>query len=193
MIYYTSDHHFGHADVITCFDRPFYSVSEMHAALIENWNDIVTKNDTVYILGDMAFLPSFSMKPILKKLKGTKHLIIGNHDGSWLNKINPSDFFESVSAIATIDDEHRNKYHHVVLCHYPMLSWDGKEGGAIHIHGHLHNLKGEEYHALRQMNYKVDGEVIRMRAFNACVEVNDYKPVTLGQLLSNNAEYYQFL
>ena len=55
MIYFTADTHFGHNNVIQFCDRPFASVEEMDEAMIQNWNERVTGNDTVYILGDMFF------------------------------------------------------------------------------------------------------------------------------------------
>ena len=55
MIYFTADTHFGHYNVIRFCDRPFASAEEMDKAMIQNWNDRVTGNDTVYILGDMFF------------------------------------------------------------------------------------------------------------------------------------------
>ena len=85
MIYFTADTHFGHYNVIRFCDRPFASAEEMDEAMIQNWNDRVTGNDTVYILGDM-FFRSTNAEGILKRLKGKKRLIVGNHDGSWMTK-----------------------------------------------------------------------------------------------------------
>lgn len=85
MIYFTADTHFGHYNAIRFCDRPFASAEEMDEAMIQNWNDRVTGNDTVYILGDM-FFRSTNAEGILKRLKGKKRLIVGNHDGSWMTK-----------------------------------------------------------------------------------------------------------
>ena len=54
MIYFTSDLHLGHRGIITMRNRPFANVEEMNRTLITNFNAIVHKNDTVYILGDLA-------------------------------------------------------------------------------------------------------------------------------------------
>ena len=54
MIYFTSDLHFWHKNVIRYTDRPFSSVNEMNKKLIENWNHTVHANDEVYILGDVT-------------------------------------------------------------------------------------------------------------------------------------------
>ncbi len=54
-IFFTSDTHFGHKDIIDYYKRPYASVEEMDAALEKNWNETVKPNDKVYHLGDFAF------------------------------------------------------------------------------------------------------------------------------------------
>lgn len=78
--YIISDTHFGHKKMI--LERGYKNVDEMNNDLIEYWNDIVTDKDEVIHLGDVALdmnLEDIEEK-ILKKLKGKKTLIIGNHD-----------------------------------------------------------------------------------------------------------------
>lgn len=53
MVYFTSDLHLGHENVIKLCNRPFDSIEEMDEALIRNWNRKVTNGDTVYVLGDL--------------------------------------------------------------------------------------------------------------------------------------------
>ena len=118
MIYFTADTHFGHYNVIRFCDRPFASAEEMDKAMIQNWNDRVTGNDTVYILGDM-FFRSTNAEGILKRLKGKKRLIVGNHDGSWMTKFDYARYFASVDKFLETSDGKRS----LTLCHYPMLSW----------------------------------------------------------------------
>ena len=55
MIFYTSDLHLGHANIIRHCNRPFASAEEMDEVLIENWNAKVTNADTIHILGDLMF------------------------------------------------------------------------------------------------------------------------------------------
>ena len=55
MIYFTSDWHLGHANIIKYCERPFKSVSDMDRILIQNYNEIVDQDDTVYFLGDFCF------------------------------------------------------------------------------------------------------------------------------------------
>lgn len=82
MIYFTSDTHFGHKNVIEYCSRPFSSVEEMDAEIVRRWNARVGTDDTVYHLGDFAFGPKGFARSILEQLKGRVILVRGNHDGS---------------------------------------------------------------------------------------------------------------
>ena len=83
-IFYTSDLHFGHSNIIKYENRPWNDVDEMKEELIARWNAKVNQNDTVYVLGDFAWKGSKAsiddINNIVKSLNGKKHLIIGNHD-----------------------------------------------------------------------------------------------------------------
>lgn len=78
--FFTSDTHFGHTNIIKYCTRPFKDAGEMDRAIIENWNNLVGKDDEVYHLGDVAFATPDRIKHILSCLNGSKTLIIGNHD-----------------------------------------------------------------------------------------------------------------
>ena len=104
MIYFTSDLHLGHANIIRHCNRPFSSVEEMDETLIRNWAKRVKANDTVYVLGDLMFRNQKSPEEYLSRLKGKKHLIIGNHDKDWIKKCKLEDFFESVNGIDYFSD-----------------------------------------------------------------------------------------
>ena len=80
MIFFTSDQHFYHKNVIRFCDRPFSSVEEMNSELIRRWNETVGPEDTVYVLGDFAFCGVSKMKEIMDQLNGHKILVQGNHD-----------------------------------------------------------------------------------------------------------------
>ena len=57
-IWFTSDSHFGHRNIITYSSRPFSSVEEMDETLIQNWNSVVKPNDLIFNLGDVFFSQS---------------------------------------------------------------------------------------------------------------------------------------
>jgi len=169
MIFYISDTHFGHANIIKHCNRPFADVDEMNEALIMNWNNKVTNQDIVYICGDLMFRSVTAPEMFLSRLKGKKHLIIGNHDKSWMPKVDLSRHFESVDNLKIIAVSEGK----ITLCHYPMMSF----GSHYHIFGHIHNNKSDTYWSLlRSMD----------NAMNASVEINNYEPVTFAELVRNN-------
>ena len=172
MIYYTSDLHFGHNNIIKYCNRPYVDIYDMHKHLIQNWNNKVKDNDDVYILGDFAFQNSnvsiFTIQDILRSLKGKKHLIVGNHD-QWVNKqqFNPR-YFESIDYYKEIKDGGKD----IILCHYPIESWNGMEYGSIHLHGHLHDIPT-----------KLD----LPNRYNVGCDNWNYEPVSLREILNKNS------
>ena len=174
MIYFISDTHFGHENVIRMCERPFKTIEEMNTALIENWNRRVKGNDTVYILGDLFFRCA-DPEPILRQLKGRKHLIVGNHDGSWMQRVSVEDYFTGVSTLLETTDGHRG----LTLCHYPLLSWRHQRQSYM-IHGHIHGNTDMDFWPLL---------CARDRVLNAGVDVNGFQPVTFDELMENNIRW----
>ena len=80
MIYYIADMHFGHTNVLPFDNRPFPDTAQMDDTLIQNWNERVTSEDTVYVLGDAFWKNEENSIRIMERLQGHKHLIQGNHD-----------------------------------------------------------------------------------------------------------------
>lgn len=170
MIFYTADLHFHYKPFLP--SRPFASVEEMDEAMIRLWNETVTDEDTVYVVGDVGYNGGYVPGDALGRLQGRKHLIRGNHDTGFENAPKLFDYFETVTDFNEIDDGET----HILLCHYPILY---RKRGYM-IHGHLHQARGPEYDILRQMP----------RMLNAGVDVNFYRPVTLAQLVENNRAFY---
>lgn len=170
MIFYTADLHFHYKPFLP--GRPFASVEEMDEAMIRLWNETVTDEDTVYVVGDVGYNGGYVPGDALGRLQGRKHLIRGNHDTGFENAPKLFDYFETVTDFNEIDDGET----HILLCHYPILY---RKRGYM-IHGHLHQTRGPEYDILRQMP----------RMLNAGVDVNFYRPVPLAQLVENNRAFY---
>ena len=133
MTYFTSDQHFGHFNIIRLSHRPFATVDEMDDELLARWNAKVKDGDVVYVLGDLFFRATV-VEPILARLKGRKHLMLGNHDGSWTKRIDLSRYFESVQTLKEVNVDGRL----LTLCHYPMLSYPEARRGYM-VYGHIHN------------------------------------------------------
>jgi calcineurin-like phosphoesterase family protein len=173
MIYFTSDTHFYHSNIINLGKRPFADLDEMHSVLIRNWNSLVSDRDEIYILGDFIHKgDGRQANAILKKLKGKKYLIRGNHD----KYIDDEDFDQS--AFEWVKDYFVFKHNKrkFVLCHYPILEWDGYFSDAIHLYGHVHNSRKDPAQAKRL-------EVLGNRALNVGVDVNDFFPISIEQVL----------
>jgi len=179
MIYFTADHHFGHANIIRHCNRPFSTVDEMNRALITNWNKRIKPDDVVYILGDLFFRYTLPTREILDYLQGKKHLIIGNHDKDWMKKTHLPRFFESVEQMIEINDG----AHKITLCHYPMMTWNQAAKNGYMIHGHIHNNTDAEYFPLIRNMPNI---------LNAGVDINDYSPVSFYRLQKNNERFKNF-
>lgn len=78
--FYTSDLHIGHRNIIKYCNRPFADVDEMNTALVDRWNDAVSDDDTVYVLGDFALGDFTQSLEVGSLLQGRKVLVVGNHD-----------------------------------------------------------------------------------------------------------------
>lgn len=171
MIYFTADTHFGHQNVIRFCGRPFADANEMDETLIENWNSRVNGNDTVYVLGDM-FFRSTNTESILKRLRGKKRLIVGNHDGSWMTKLDVSRYFASIDSFLEMSDGK----HSLTLCHYPMLTWKHEKKSYM-VHGHIHNDTSADFWPQF---------AARENVLNAGTDINGFAPVAFEELLDNN-------
>lgn len=138
-IWFTSDTHFSHNNIIRYCNRPFSNVEEMDKALINNWNNKVKQNDDVYHLGDIIFSRDKNKTyEFLKKLNGRKHIIWGNHD-KHKSVVIESGFIDCGQLHEmVIPLGGNNEIQKVVLCHYPLASWNGAYHGVIHLHGHCH-------------------------------------------------------
>ena len=153
-IWFTSDHHFGHKNIIKYSNRPFNSIEEMDETLVNNWNQLVKKTDFVYHLGDFSF---GDFEEYEKKLNGNIIFIKGSHD-----KYNTP--YMLVTKPSGLLDEYGNQKT-IVLCHYAMRSWEISHYASWHLFGHHHG-KLEPYGL----------------SFDVGVDCWDYKPVSLKQV-----------
>jgi len=160
-VFFTADTHFGHGGARSLFRRPFASVAEMDGALVANWDTVVTPEDEVWHLGDVAVrLDRTRVEALLARLHGRKHLVTGNNDGP---ATSAALGWESVQpyAEATLDGVR------LVLCHYPLRSWRDMGRGAWNLHGHSH------------------GRLAPMpRQADVGVDARDFRPVTLAELIA---------
>lgn len=172
-IFVTADTHFGHKKSLEFIRpdgeslRPFSSVEEMDETMVENWNRVVTRYDTIYHLGDVV-IPRPSLK-ILDRLNGRKILIRGNHDQGPLKDF--SSYFEDVRGAFFLRPG-SNFMGGLIFTHIPVHPdcLSGHYRGNVHGHLHCH---------LAMKDGQVD-----LRYFNACVERNNFAPVALDTILN---------
>lgn len=181
-VLFTSDLHLGHESILTVRTQ-FHDIEEHDSFLIEKWNKRVKKNDEVYILGDLSFRAPHPISHYLSRMKGRKHLIVGNHDGHWMRRVEDmAEYFESVDYLKIMKFEKKQ----ITLCHYPMLEWPGsryvESGTSFLIHGHIHGeTDSVVYDHIRKY---------QPHALNAGVDINDFQPVTFEELKENNKKWY---
>ena len=161
-IWFTADPHYGHANIIRFQERPYADLDEMHEALIQNYNDLVQDGDMVYILGDFSF--QRNPDPVFYRLKGQKHLILGNHDKLKLIKHLPWAWIKDVYKLKVKDRD--DKQIKIWLSHYAHRAWPHSHHGSIHLYGHSHG------------NMPDFG-----RSTDVGVDAWDYKPVHLDTIL----------
>jgi calcineurin-like phosphoesterase family protein len=157
----TSDLHFGHKNIMTFCPvtraRFRNDVDYMNQAMIEEWNAIVGVEDTVYILGDVAFMSGSDAAKTVNRLNGNKILVRGNHDRKTLLDVNFRNAFKEVHEYLDINYNGTK----VVMFHYPIAEWDQMHRGSVHFHGHLHgNPNGLEEYRIRDMGMDATGNIV---------------------------------
>jgi calcineurin-like phosphoesterase family protein len=128
----------------------------MNEAMVKEWNDLIAPEDTVYILGDVAFLPADKATGYMRRLNGRKILVEGNHDRKLLQD---DDFRNEFAEVHKYLDINYNGTK-VVMFHYPIAEWDQMHRGAVHLHGHLHGGEsGMEAYRCRDMGMDATGMI----------------------------------
>ena len=150
-VWYTSDQHWGHFNIIQHSHRPFTTVEQMNEVMIQRWNEKVQPGDLVYNLGDIFYkMKQSEAYAIRERLNGDICLINGNHDKIARNMTRAFKWIRDTHFVMDEDPTYQ-----FFLCHYPMRSWNGSFKGSANLFGHCHgNLPVD--HNLRQMDLGVD-------------------------------------
>jgi len=164
-ILFTSDTHYMHGNIIKYCKRPFADREVMTKALIDNWNAVVSQQDTVYHLGDVSFCGDVETKEILDQLNGTIILMIGNHDRNIRKHLNSrygGRFAEIHTGQITVELDGQS----VMMSHYPVYDRDFINAGGWMLHGHCHGTM--EPRLYRMLDVGVDS--------------HKFKPITLQEV-----------
>ena len=144
--FFTSDTHFDDKYAIQYFNRPFKSVDEMNAVMVEKWNSVVTEHDTVYHLGDFTLDDIRHFTKWVSQLNGNIKILPGSHDHPWLKDFVASEKVQVIAPLVSVEFPEimaGTSPQVVVLCHYSMQVWDRSNDGSWHLFGHSHGkLKG---------------------------------------------------
>lgn len=172
-VFFTSDTHFGHSNIIKYCQRPFNSAEHMDEVLISNWNEVVSPQDIVFHLGDFCFGSDKEWIEILKRLNGTKYLILGNHD---LKKIANSnqikDYFADINMqMRVVVDKQK-----LLLNHYPFLCFEGGYQNVWQLFGHVHSSKHSTGLDKERLVHLFPTQ------YDVGVDNNNYRPVSFAQV-----------
>ncbi len=196
MRYYIADLHFFHESLNTKMDhRGFENVEAMNQYMIDKWNQKVRRNDEVVILGDLSWGKAEETNELLRKLHGKLYLIQGNHDRFLSNNNYQTSRFVWIKPYAEMHDNRRK----VVLCHYPIMCYNGQyrrdERGnskTYMLYGHVHDTHDqrllEQFQEIMR-NTKVTGpdgveRNIPCNMINCYCGYSDYEPLTLDEWIA---------
>jgi len=164
-ILFSSDHHFGHANIRLTRPR-FSTLQNMDDFMVAEWNRAVQPEDTVYHLGDLVWKPD-SAESFLERLNGRIKLVPGNHDNLKALRSLVHRTLSSKLEILESLVEIKHLGHSVTLCHYPMAAWNKSHHGSLMLHGHTHgNLP---FHP-------------KIRRLDVGVDSHDFRPWTWGEI-----------
>lgn len=170
--FWTADTHFGHANIMKYCDRKFNSVHDMNVELTRAWNNTVSKDDTIYFLGDLCLNKKKIVQHLLN-LNGRLIYIPGNHDSQAEKIIRAAEKELGIPLAEKITPLLSTKIdgYHITMCHYAMRVWNKSHYGTIQLYGHSHAGLPPEG---RQLDVGVD---------NAFKLLGEYRPFSLEEVL----------
>lgn len=161
-IFFTSDIHFYHINIIEYCKRPFNSVHEMNEEIIQRWNQRVPHDGIVFIIGDVALGgkgSSIGLANILSRLNGRLFLIPGNHDDYIFDSPECLKHIEVLSPLIEIkvkDPEAERGSQRITMCHFAMKVWNKSHQGAWMLYGHSHHTMPPDYD-IKSFDVGIDG------------------------------------
>ena len=167
-LWFWSDTHFGHENIIKLANRPFDNANEMDSTMFNNFQGLVKPNDIVIHLGDLTCASSKSaIKSIYDRLPADFHYhLLGNHDTK--RSIFEDLGVKTLAPICNLEvtDGLSGEIEKFVLSHYPIVAWEGQYKGTKHLYGHTHLM------------------IYNMRnSLNICVEHTNYTPLSYYEIL----------
>lgn len=184
-VYFTSDLHFGHKNILKFCNRPFTDIKEMAQEMKQRWNDVVNPDDIIFVLGDFSwFTGRHEIWNCIKSLHGNIYIIPGNHDvirGFEISQEN-CDRIHVLSDIVHVwirDEFGRLPKSTVELClsHYPLMTWSHRQSRCINLFGHIHS-DGRIHEDKFDLNLP-----LWSYQYDVGVDANEYRPVSLQEII----------
>lgn len=108
--FFTADEHFGHANIIKYYDRPFTTADEMDAEIVRRHIKVVRSKCVVIHAGDFTLSKKPYAENYIRQLNGAHIFLKGSQD-YWLKKAAPVIWQRDIEGF------------YVVVCHYAMRVW----------------------------------------------------------------------
>ena len=163
-LFVTSNQQFGRPGAINSYSRPFKDVDEMNKYMIQQWNSVVGKDDSVFVLGNFAWQPEVAEESV-SQLNGFIYVMNGEWDQSTQelvkNKVNPKLHYLS-EGIRNLPGSK------MVLSYWPLVDWLKKKSGAVSFIGHPNKA------------YKTDH---KKRIVNVACDRWDFKPIDASEMV----------
>ena len=173
-IFFTSDTHFCHRNIMKYCNRPFADIYEHDNELIRRWNEKVPEDGIVFHLGDVGFASNKVIHEILEQLNGKIYLVVGNHDWRSIVKQQGWRFEEMTQQInMKVGDQH------IILNHYPLLCFSGvyQPNPTWQLYGHVHSGP--------YSTQGLDGPRLRMcytTQYDVGVDNNNFTPISYKEV-----------
>lgn len=195
-LWITSDTHYGHKNMVKGVSewedksrcRPFNTIDEMNETLVTNINNVVKEDDILFHLGDWSLGGKQNVELFRKQLYVKEiHLIPGNHNAYISRNIKYYEqFFYILPDIynVTIDKQF------IVMCHFPLASWEHCSHGSFMLHGHIHSTNLTKHRLGRILDIGIDGHE-QFRPYNLRDEIIPFlKNQSISNLITYTKDYH---
>ena len=158
---------------------------KMNEHIIERWNAVVGRKDTVFVLGDLCYVPrSKNTKDYLRELEarlnGTIFLVPGNHD-----RKETRNYFRGHGRLKELYCNVKVEGQRITLCHFAMRVWPGSHFGTWQLYGHSHGELPESEEYPLQMEVGVDAHNFRPVPFEEVSAFLELKRARIGNYVGD--------
>ena len=174
-IFFTSDTHFGHKNILKYCNRPFDNIDIMNYEIIQRWNSKINNNDICFHLGDFCFGDrNDDFDKYFNQLNGKIVWIKGNHDK--LAYKNKDKFYDYNLGYLEINIGEQS----ITLCHYAMITWNKSHYGSWMLYGHSHGMLKDNNNSL-SMDIGTDTNDYYPYSYNEIKELLENKAIEKGE------------